>query len=226
MIKAVVFDLDGTLVRFNIDFRAVRAEVRSLLISQGVPASVLSLNESIFEMLKKTEIFMRNSGKSEKVVESVQRQVFAIVERYELEAAKTTTLLPGVTEVLKTLKEMGLKLGVCTVNSERSVNYIIHKFKMNGFLDAVTPREHVKNVKPDIDHLERTLKTMGVSPKEVLVVGDSPADMKCAKGLGAVAVGLLTGISTARELADAGANYLITSIMDLPMLVKQINKDN
>jgi phosphoglycolate phosphatase-like HAD superfamily hydrolase len=53
-----------------------------------------------------------------------------------------------------------------------------------------------------------------------LVVGDSVADMKCAKDLGAVAVGLPTGVSTPKELTDAGANYLITSIMDVPRLVE------
>lgn len=224
MIRAIVFDLDGTLIKFNIDFRAVRAEVRSFLISQGVPASVLSINESIFEMLKKTEIFMRNNGKSEKAVEKVRKQALAIAEKYELEAAKTTNLLPGVMEVLKTLKGMGLKIGVCTVNSEKSVKQILQRFKMGKLFDVVISREHVKNVKPDTEHLAATLESLGISSKEVLVVGDSTADMKCARKLDIVAVGLLTGVSTAKELVDAGANYLITSITDLPTLIKQINK--
>ncbi len=224
MIRAVVFDLDGTLVRFNIDFKTVRAEVRSFLVSRGVPASVLSLNESIFEMLKKTEIFMKNSSKTEKALEKVRRQALAIAERYEVEAAKTTTLLPGVIEVLKTLRGMGLKIGVCTVNGEKSVDHIMRRFRVSSFFDAVISRERVKRVKPETEHLQKTLEALGVSPKEVLVVGDSFADMKCARGVGAVAVGLLTGISTANELIDSGANYLITSITDLPTLVKQINK--
>jgi len=224
MIRAVVFDLDGTLVRFNIDFRTVRAEVRSFLISQGVPASVLSLNESIFEMLKKTEIFLKNSGKTGKAVEEVRKQALAIAEKYEVEAAKTTVLLPGVIEVLKTLKGMGLKIGVCTVNGEKSVYHIMQRFKVGSFFDAVASREHVKSVKPEAEHLEKTLEVLGVSPKEALVVGDSSADMKCARSVGAVAVGLLTGVSTAKELIDSGANYLITSLTDLPTLVKQINK--
>jgi HAD superfamily hydrolase (TIGR01509 family) len=175
-------------------------------------------------MLKKTEIFMKNSGKTGKAVEEVRKQALAIAEKYEVEAAKTTVLLPGVIEVLKTLKGMGLKIGVCTVNGEKSVHHIMQRFKVGSFFDAVTSREHVKSVKPEAEHLEKTLEVLGVSPKEVLVVGDSSADMECARSVGAVAVGLLTGVSTAKELIDSGANYLITSLTDLPTLVKQINR--
>ncbi|MGC8998481.1 MAG: HAD family hydrolase [Candidatus Bathyarchaeia archaeon] len=223
MIRAVVFDLDGTIVKFNIDYRAVRAEVRSFLIREGMPASVLSLNESIFEMLKKTEIFMKNNGKKQAEIEEVRRKALAIAEKHELEAAKTTSLRPGITEVLKTLRDMGLKIGICTVNSQKSVDYILKKFGIAKFFDTTTTRNHVKNVKPNTEHLETTLKALGVSPKEALVVGDSPSDMKCAKELGAIAAALPTGISTQKELADAGANYIITTITDIPTLIEQIN---
>ncbi|MEM0006855.1 MAG: HAD family hydrolase [Candidatus Bathyarchaeia archaeon] len=223
MIRAVVFDLDGTIVKFNIDFRAVRAEVRSLLLKEGMPASVLSINESIFEMLKKMEIFMKNNGKPAKKIEEVRRKALAIAENHELEAAKTTSLQPGVKEILKALKDMGLRVGICTVNSQKSVDYILKKFKIGEFFDAVTTRDDVRNVKPNTEHLEATLKALGVNPKEALVVGDSPADMKCAKELGVIAVALPTGMSAPKELADAGANYIITTITDIPTLIEQIN---
>ncbi|MEM3566260.1 MAG: HAD family hydrolase [Candidatus Bathyarchaeia archaeon] len=222
MIRAVVFDLDGTIVKFNIDFKAVRADVRSLLIKEGVPASVLSINESIFEMLKKMEIFMKNNGKPANKIEEVRKKALAIAEKYELEAAKTTSLQPGIKEILKTLKNMGLKIGICTVNSQKSVDHILKKFGINEFFDTVTPRDVVKNVKPNTEHLENTLKALGIDPKEALVVGDSPADMKCAKELGAIAAAL-PGMSTQKELADAGANYIITTITDIPTLIEQIN---
>jgi len=71
--------------------------------------------------------------------------------------------------------------------------------------------------------LQATLEALKVSPHEVLVVGDSQADMKCAKELGATAVGIPTGVSTPKELMDAGADYLAMSITDIPTLIEQIN---
>jgi len=226
MIKAVVFDLDGTIVKFNIDFRAVRAETRSFLISQGVPASVLSINESIFEMLGKTEIFMKNTGKPAAAIEAVREKALAIAEKYELEAAKTTSLQPGVKAVLEILKQMGLKIGLCTLNGQKSTDYVLERFGIKDFFNAVISRDNVKHVKPHVEHLQATLKALGVNPKEVLVVGDSQTDVKCAKELGATAVGILTGVSTLKELTDAGADFLVTSITDIPILIGQMNSQN
>lgn len=223
-VKAVVFDLDGTLASFNINYRAVRADVRSFLIRIGLPASVLSVNESVFEMLKKTEIFMKNNGRSEKDFMEVRAKVLAIAEKYELEAARTTSLLPGVSETLKVLKQKNLKIGLCTVSSWKSTNYILKCFGIAEYFDVVVPREAVKYVKPHPEHLEAALKALGVKPQETLVVGDGVGDIKCAKELKAIAAGLTTGISSPKELIDAGAEYIITSIMDVPKLIQQIDE--
>ena len=121
-IEAVIFDLDGTLANFNLDFKTLRAEVRSYLMRIGVPASVLNVNESIFEMLTKTEIFVKNNGKPVKpafAFGEVRGQVMAIAEKYEMEAASTTSLMPGTNETLKELKRMMLKIGLCTTSGEK-----------------------------------------------------------------------------------------------------------
>jgi len=223
-IKAVVFDLDGTLVSFNIDYRTVRVEVKNLLVAESVPASVLSTGESIFEMLKKTEIFLKNNSKPAKVMEGLRRKSLAIAEKYEVEAAKSTKLLSGVLDTLKALKKMNLKIGLCTVNGEKSVDYILQRFKLTDFFDAVVPRNRVKNVKPHYEHLEATLEALEVEADEAIVVGDGIGDMRSAKELKVIAVGLPTGVSSQKELMGSGANYIITSLADLPTLIESINK--
>jgi HAD superfamily hydrolase (TIGR01549 family) len=224
LVKAVVFDLDGTIASFNLDYMTVRAEVRTYLIRTGLPASILATNESIFDMLKKAEIFLKNNGKSARTVDKVRNEASAIAEQFELEAAKTTGLLSGVVETLQALKKMGLKIGLCTINSEKSTSYILKRFSISKFFDVVTPRNKVRYVKPNTEHLEATLKALRVSPKEAILVGDGSRDMHCAKELNVIAVGLPTGIGSEKELIDSGANYFITSISDLPMLVQTINK--
>ena len=223
MIKAVIFDLDGTLADFNLDYKTVRTDVKSFLTKEGLPSSILSTRESIFEMLKKTEIFLKNNGKSAEV-KRIREKALRIAEEHELEAAKNTSLLPGVRETLKALRKMKLKLALFTINSEKSAKYILQRFKIAKFFDVLTPRNRVRYVKPNEEHLKVTLDALGVNPEEAIVVGDGSSDMKCSRELKVIAVGLPTGISSLKELINSGANYIITSITDLPMLIEDINK--
>jgi HAD superfamily hydrolase (TIGR01549 family) len=222
-IRAVVFDLDGTLVDFNIDFRAVRAEVIHFLTSQGFPASVFSMNESTFKMLEKAEIFLKNNGKTEEEILKTKLAVFDIINKYELEAARKTNLLPGAQESLKNLKAMNLKLALCTVNSQKSTNYILETFKLKSFFEAVVTRESVSKVKPNPTHLEAALKALNMKPEETLIVGDSVIDMKCGQELNVRAVGMATGVSKPEELARAGATYVINSLTELATIINRIN---
>ena len=222
-IEAVIFDLDGTLANFNLDYKVLRSEVRSYLMRTGVPGSVLHINESIFEMLKKAEIFHKNSGKAEGF-EDIRSQALAIAEKYEMEAAVTTSLMPGTNEALKELKQMNVKMGLCTTSSEKSACFILHRFKIDDYFQIVVPRDKVKYVKPSTEQYELALKTLGAHPQGTVIVGDSTVDMQSAKELKAVAVGLPTGFSSTKQLMSNGANYIITSLNDLAILIKKINK--
>jgi HAD superfamily hydrolase (TIGR01549 family) len=224
-IKAVIFDLDGTIASFNLDYKALRGEIRSYLLRLGVPASVLSVNESIFEMLKKTAIFIKNSGKSAEAMDAIRSEVLAIAEKYELEAAVSADLLPGVYETLKALKRMDLKIGLFTLNSDKAANYLLRRFKLGEFFGVTVPRNKVNYVKPNPEHLEMALKVLGVAPEETVVVGDGNVDMESASELKAIAVGLPSGASKIEQLMRHGANYIITSITDLPVLIEKINKE-
>jgi len=223
-VTAVIFDLDGTLASFNLDYKTVRAEVKNYLVKRGIPASALSVKESVFEMLRKTEIYVRNSGKPAKFLEEIRSESLAMTEKYELEAARSTSLMPGALETLKALRQMNLKIGLCTINSDKAVNYILNRFGITSFFDVTVPRNKVNRFKPHPEHIEAALKTLSVSAKDTVVVGDSSVDMQSAKELKTIAVGLPTGVSTIEQLMRNGANYIITSITDLPPLIEKINK--
>ena len=79
-IKAVIFDLDGTIVDFNLDYKASRAEIIQYLIEKGFPQSIFSVNDNLFEILNKAEVFMKNHHK-EKQVEKIKKSIFYIAEK-------------------------------------------------------------------------------------------------------------------------------------------------
>jgi haloacid dehalogenase superfamily, subfamily IA, variant 3 with third motif having DD or ED/haloacid dehalogenase superfamily, subfamily IA, variant 1 with third motif having Dx(3-4)D or Dx(3-4)E len=218
-IEAVLFDLDGTLSAFNLDYKALRGEVREYLLRAGVPASVLKANESMFEMLAKAEIYFKNNDKP---FSETRAHCLAIAEKHEMEAAALTSLQPGAFETLKELRGMKIKIGICTTSSETAANYILQRFKIAEYFQIVVSRDKVLRVKPDTEQCELALKTLGAKPDRTVLVGDSIADMQSAKELKAVAVGIPTGIATEKQLVTGGANYIITALSDLPLLIKRL----
>jgi len=223
-IRAVIFVLDELIRDFNIDQMTMKAEVRSHLVKEGIPASVLLTNESMFDMLKKTEIFMKNSGKSTRLVMKIQKHIWNLAQQHELEAAKTASVVPGILEMLETLKRARLKLGLFTTIGEKSVNYIFKRFGISKFFNSVTSREKVKNVELGYEHLDSTIKTLHVKSEEALVVTNDEHDIISGRELGAMVAALATETSAQKRLVDAGANYFISSVLEVPELVETINK--
>lgn len=223
-IKAVVFDLDGTIVKFNLDYKAARAEVIEHLTDNGFPRSLFSLDESAFEMLKKTEIAMKNNGKKPEAFTKLKEDVLRILEKHEMQAAKTTALIPGILETLKALKEMKLKLAIFTINSQKSTDYILKTFRLKPFFKAVVTRDSVAMVKPNPIHLETVLKKLKANPEETLVVGDSVLDVKSAQQLNAIPIAVTYGISSIEKLTQAGANCLISSPSEILTMVEKTNQ--
>ena len=175
-------------------------------------------------MLEKTRIYMKNNRKFDKAMEEIRNEALAIAEKYELEAAANTDILPGAYETLKALKHLDLKIGLFTLNSGKAANHILQRFKLSSYFSVMVPRNKVNFVKPNPEHLETALKVLGVSPEETVVVGDGEVDMESAKELKAIAVGLSAMGSKTEKLINRGANYIITSISDLPILLQKINE--
>ncbi len=222
-IKAVIFDLDGTIAEFNLDYMASRAEIIQFLREEGFPQSVFSINDNLFEILNKAEIFLKNHRREEQV-EEIRNSIFSISEKHEMEAARTTSLIPGILETLKALKKMKLKLALFTVNGKNSVNHILRTFNLKRYFEAVITRDNVLRVKPNPVHLKTALNALKVKPKEAIVVGDSVWDMKSAQALKVFAVGITTGVASPKELTNAGARCLISSPTDMITLIEQLNE--
>jgi len=223
-VKAVIFDLDGTLVEFKLDYKAEKAELIHLLTDQGIPTSILSTSEGIFGTLEKVETYMRNTGKKVKEINRVRETVLSLADRYELQAARETNLVPGVLGALNALRDMKLKMSLFTIDGERATSFVLRRFRVGHFFDAVITRDVVAAVKPDPAHLKAALDALNVKPYEVIVVGDSTLDMRCARALSVLAVGVVTGISTPERLMDAGASYLVSSSAEIPLLIQQLDK--
>jgi phosphoglycolate phosphatase len=226
MIKAVIFDLDGTLKEFNLDIKACRIKITNLLTQRGFSRSLFSLNESAFDMLKKVKKTLRTKDGNNNKFAKIKDLVFSVVEEFELEAARSAKIFEGISEALKSLRNMKLRIGLCTISSEKTTTYLLKRFRIEQFFDAVITRESVYDIKPHPTHLEAALDALEVTSEEAILVGDSVKDIECAIQLNVIAVGVTTGLSSLDELICSGANYISSSAKEIPILVEQLNSRN
>ncbi|MBS7623755.1 HAD family hydrolase [Candidatus Bathyarchaeota archaeon] len=224
--RVILLDLDGTLVEFCIDYLAARREALRLLEDRGYLKELkLTLRDSIFHMDREVERLIKSRGEAAEGYDEIHVRLMAIVERYESEAAERTRLLPNVRETLEELKRMGMRLVLFTADGDEAMNTVVEKTGIGHLFDRLVSRGSSVEVKPHPRHIIQATADSEARLGEIMVVGDSVADIVSGRHVGAVTVGVTTGLNSGRELLDAGADYLIDSIAELPSLLRALRTE-
>ncbi|HEX5105369.1 MAG TPA: HAD family hydrolase [Pirellulaceae bacterium] len=191
MISGIVFDLDGTLVDSGLDFEAMRREME------------LPPGEPILEALKHLQpAHAARSGE--------------VLHRHEREGLARATLLPGVRELLATLKRRRIHTAIATRNSRSITAATLARFQLT--FDPVLTRDDGP-VKPDPWPVLHACQQWGLGPSQVVVVGDYRFDVESGRAAGARTV-LLTHPQDPRQYANhEQADLLLTSLAEYPRLL-------
>ncbi|MHA1238973.1 MAG: HAD family hydrolase [Candidatus Odinarchaeia archaeon] len=213
-IKGVVFDLDGTLVAFKIEYMKAKKEVEEYLRSLGIPEHLFN-KTPIFTGLIKILDFLKKKGVTDNELSLIKQRVNEIASKYEFDAANKTSLLPGVKEVLEYIKKRGLKIGLFTINQRKVVEYLLNKMNIKHYFDAVVTRDDVDEPKPSSKHLIAVLEKLNLKPEEVLVVGDHPIDFDAANKMGATTIGVETRMNGAELRRRGGVTHTIKNIREV-----------
>ncbi len=210
-IKAVLFDLDGTLIHLNVDFNQMRADVETLLprykLSAGGKTSLYTL-----ELIDDCIQTLTGRGE-EKSAAIFQREAEAAIVAVEIEAADTAEVHPGAPELLENLRERGIKIGIVTRNCRTAVERILEKYPLT--YDALLTRDDVAAVKPDPEHLLAALRLLQVEPRHALMVGDHPMDVRGGRAVGAKTVAVLTGYSPLESFLSEQPDLILEQVGDL-----------
>ena len=212
MIKAVFFDVDGTLVESHM--LILKAFNRALREVGEEPTDATVFNISKKHETDTLEYYMGNVlGKPEKVGEFTA----SFVKNYLLIIRDEVELIPGVKEVWQGLRARGIKIGVLTAQYRVMVEMLLCKFGLVP--DASVAREEVENKKPAPDQVLKLCEMLGVGAQDCLVVGDWTGDMEAGRRAGSRTAAVLTGICTREELEAAGADDVVEDITHLPSVI-------
>ena len=208
MIRAVLFDLDGTLTDTLQDI--ADAMNRSLALHGLMQWPVDAYRYLVGDGAKK--LAERAVRERQDLALSVQKEYQAY---YQTHTRVATKPYDGVPEMLRALQLRGLKLAVFSNKPDADTKNVVAHFFPEVAWSVVRGQIEGVPVKPDPAGALAVAEAMGVSPGEVLYLGDTSTDMCCARNAGMFPVGALWGFRTAEELAGSGAARLLARPMDL-----------
>ncbi|HPP11791.1 MAG TPA: HAD-IA family hydrolase [bacterium] len=210
VVRAVIFDFDGTLVSSTINFERMRYRIETLARSYGwkLPEKRWPAIETVQKL---------TSNQPEALASSFRRAAARLMEAEELLAASKARILSDSPAVLKKLRQAGLGIAIITRNCRRAVLPLLKKFRFD--YDVVLTRDDVRRVKPHPEHLQKALSLLKVSPRETMVVGDHPFELKAGRKLRMFCVGVTTGGVPAPVLASAQPDFILKDVGQLPLLL-------
>ena len=191
-IKAIVWDLDGTLIHFNIDWLRARRETIKILKKHGVPKHILTVKSSILDNIRLAREFFESLGYENKKIENIIQKVDQVVNEIEYEAALEAKAVNGIEKVLEFIKINNLKQAIYTFNTHRNAKTSLEKIGMLHYFDVIVGRDHVKNAKPHPEHLTTICDKLMVNPSNIIVIGDNHRDIEGALNVGAKSIALKT----------------------------------
>ncbi|MCK4279968.1 MAG: HAD family hydrolase [Candidatus Thorarchaeota archaeon] len=212
MLKAVVFDLDGTLTVLNLPLEAMRKDTKAYFISKGVPTNLFEPADGISSSTTKAREYFLSTGMFPDVWKKHESEMDAILDKHEASATKQVTLMEDTVEVINGIKDLGLKTAILTNNGRGSVNAILEQVELGGLFDVIQTRHESPRAKPFPDGLLKIVARLDVERDEAIYVGDAGIDAVAAMRAGVEFWGVTTGEIDRESLLGAGAAMTLESL--------------
>ena len=210
--KAVIFDLDGTLVDSLAD---LSDSVNLMLESYGFPTHEVEkyryfVGNGSKKLMERT--LPRDKAASAEFVEEALAKYKAIYKERLLEKTRPYN---GVRELLAELKSRGIPLAVCTnKHNDAALTIVKILFAPSTFEEVLGDRPGFPK-KPNPATPLEIASHLGVKPDEVAYLGDTSVDMETAVHAGFLPVGVLWGFRPEEELVKSGAKVLLKAPLEL-----------
>lgn len=210
MIKAVIFDVDGTLVDSN-DFHA--QAWREAFRHFGKVVTFDAIRQQIGkggDQLMPAFCSPEELERFGKALEQYRTELFA------REYLPRVRPFPQVRELCERIRAEGLRIVLASSSKEQEVEHYKKLLRLEDLLDAATSADDAERSKPYPDIFQAALADLrNVAPTEAMVVGDTPYDMLAASGAGLRAIGVLSGGFPADALRGTGAVQIYRDVAEL-----------
>lgn len=218
MIKAVLFDLDGTLLNTLDD---LGDSTNYALGLYGLPShSIEEYKYFVGNGMRKLIERAVPQGSSPQTVDKV---FDAFMEYYGKHYADKTAPYDGAVKMLNDVKSKGKIIAVITNKADSSAQQVVADYFGKDLFNLVFGQREGIPTKPDPTLTLMAMKELGVTPQECIFVGDSGMDVATGVNSGAYPVGVLWGFRKADELMENGAKRLISAPSELLGIIEELD---
>lgn len=215
MCKAVIFDLDGTIIHSLPDIAfSVNAMLKEFNHPQKNDTLVMRAIGNGARNLVKNLIDEPLSD------EEIDIRLKFYNEHYTKSNSPRTSLFDGVDEVITELKKRGFKVAVLTNKPQMTTDDVNKTYLIHLNFDMVIGQQKGLKMKPDPQVLLSMLEKMQVEKENAYMVGDGETDIMTAINANITGISALWGYRTKTQLQDAGAYLFAQSIYDILDIIK------
>lgn len=226
MVKAVIFDLDNTLLDFvAMKRRAVRAALTAM-VEAGLDIDITQSFDRIFKLYEdhgweNQQVF--DDFLSEQLGYVDNKFLAAGIVAYRRNREASLLTYPNVNRTLVALMKMGVKLAVVSDAPSREAWLRIYYLNLHHIFDHVITQDDTGTRKPSPKPFQMALNRLEVKPEETIMVGDWPErDVVGAGNLGIRTIYARYGDAFGRDTAS-GANWDVNDIYELVNIVRDLN---
>ena len=213
-LRAVLFDMDGTLLDTAPDFIAI---CQAMLAERGLPAIEDQLIRDVISGGAKAMVSATFALSPEAPEFEALRLEF--LERYQADCAVHTRLFDGMAELLEDIEAAKLIWGVVTNKPLRFAEPIMQRLGLAERSAILICPDHVTRSKPDPEPLTLACKTLGLEPASVLFVGDDLRDIESGRDAGTRTAAVRYGyIHPHDNVTHWGADVVV----DHPLELRQV----
>ena len=209
-IKSVIFDLDGTLLDTLAD---IGTAANFALCHFGYPTYPLEdYRQMVGHGVKK---LFRTALPADATDADIDRVNSVYQEYYPAHCTVHTAYYDGVNEFLQRLLKNGLRLAVISNKTETTTMKVMAHYFPDIPWEFVWGNNGQRPLKPRREAGDLACEVLGLTPEQIMYVGDGDTDMEFASAMGFIAAGVTWGNRDADQLKAAGADFLVDSFEEL-----------
>lgn len=213
-VRAVLFDLDGTLVD-SIEAHRLIAEAAAapygFVVTQAHIAEALSMSHDNFWEL----VVPPAHPERERLFELLHREAVRVAAPL---LAAHARVFPGLAATIAALIARDLQLGIVTGSGGHALS-LLERAGLKDHFGAIVTARDVRRRKPDPEGLLLCARRLGVEPRETVYIGDAVVDIQAARAAGMQAIAVLCGAGDGPSLARAGPDRIVVDHRHLPTLL-------